>query len=74
MLITLVVSVALWPGTSIEKPGCAKPIRGQMWPLEANRDPGLANRLAREGLLEICTHTAWRYKEVLAKLATIFER
>jgi len=32
-----------------------------MWPPEANQDPRAANRLAREGRLEICNRGPWRY-------------
>jgi len=62
MLSILVVSIALLTAPSAPKPACSAAIRGQFWPPEANRDPKLANRLAREGLLEICTQPYMRYR------------
>jgi hypothetical protein len=63
---TLAVGIALWagpaPATEAERPACDAALRGQLWPLEANRDPKLANRLAREGRLEICNRGPWRYR------------
>jgi hypothetical protein len=63
---TLAVGIALWagplPAIEAERPACDATLRGQMWPLEANRDPKLANRLAREGRLEICNRGAWKYR------------
>ena len=44
-----------------ERPACGKRNRGQLWPAEANGNPRLANQLAREGQLEICQKSDWRY-------------
>jgi len=62
----LAVGIALWAGppptSEPARPACDASLLGQLWPLEANHDPKLANRLAREGLLSICNRGAFRYR------------
>lgn len=46
------------------RPACSAEMRGKYWPMEANDDRALAQRLLREGRLELCTRGPWRYRWV----------
>jgi len=52
----------LSPIADADPPKCEKAIRSQFWPQEANGNPRVTMRLAREGKLLICTRDVWRYK------------
>jgi hypothetical protein len=47
---------------ALTRPACNAEMRGKYWPLEANDDRALAQRLLREGRLELCTRGVWRYR------------
>lgn len=50
------------PAHAGERPACKSGTAGLMWPLEANENPRLVHKLAREGSLWICSWGRWRYQ------------
>lgn len=58
----LALLAALSQDSVSNRPACNAEMRGKYWPLEANQDRVLAQRLLREGRLELCTRGPWRYR------------
>jgi hypothetical protein len=61
LLIGLGATTAFADGLST-RPTCNAKLRSSFWPLEANTDPAVGRKMAREGRLEICTVVGLRYK------------
>jgi hypothetical protein len=58
----LALLAALSKDPAPQRPACSAELRGKYWPMEANGDRVLAQRLLREGRLELCTRGPWRYR------------
>lgn len=57
-ILSLAVAVAEGP----ERPACNAVTLGKMWPLQANGNPQLRNKLFNCGELQVCTRGRWRYR------------
>jgi hypothetical protein len=64
LLVLLIVpgaTMAFADGLSA-RPPCNSKLRWSFWPPEANADPALGRKMARDGKLEICTVVGLRYQ------------